>query len=131
MIFNHCSKKVLLAPGKVLQIVFRTVFSRLPRNLGHLADSNSIPKDLTSTFRPVLTVAMLLTYLPSLVGRLFQRCHLSRIDEVLKCCDSMIESHILSQIRSNCPCRQLSVLATVPRIFKCFSVSCADFVLHG
>ena len=31
---------------------------------------------------------MLLTYLPLLVERLFQRCHLSRIDEVLKCGDS-------------------------------------------
>ena len=67
-------QKVLLALCVVLQIVFHTAYSRLPGSLGHFADSNSIPKSLTITFHPVLTVAILLTYLPLLVGRLLQRC---------------------------------------------------------
>ena len=76
----------------VHQIVFHTVFSRLPGGLGQFADGNSMPQNLTTTVHPVLTVAILLTYLPLLVGRLFQRCHLSRIDEVLKCGDSMTKT---------------------------------------
>ena len=49
----------------------------------------------TANFHPILTVATLLMCLLSLVGRHFQRCHLSRIDEVLKCGDSMIKtSHV-------------------------------------
>ena len=47
------------------------------------------------TFHPILIVAILLTYLPLLVERLFQRCHLSRIDEVLKFGDSMIDLHMI------------------------------------
>ena len=75
-------------------------FSHLPGGLGHFADSNSIPYSLTTTFHPVLIVATLLKYLPLLVERLFQQCHLSRIDEVLKCGDSMTKPHMLSQIPS-------------------------------
>ena len=102
ILFNHCSKKYHFALWMVLQIVFRTAFSRFPRGLEHFADRNSIPKSLTTIFHPVLTVAILLTYLPLLVERLLQRCHLSRIDEVLKCVDSMIKLHMLSQIPSSC-----------------------------
>ena len=80
----------------VLQNVFHAVFSYLPGGLGHCADSNSIPLNLTITLHPVLTVTILLMYLPSLVGRLFQQCCLSRIDEELKYGDSMIKtSHAL------------------------------------
>ena len=56
--------------------------------LGCFADSNSIPQNRTTTFHPVLTAAILRKYLLLLVERLFQRCHLSLIDEVLKCGDS-------------------------------------------
>ena len=74
-------------------------FSHQTRGLGHVADSNSIPQNrphhLSSSPDCINT---LLKYLLLLVERLFQRCHLSRIDEVLKCGDSMINLHTLSQI---------------------------------
>ena len=75
-------------------------FSHLPGGLGHFADSNSIPQNQTATFHLVLIVALLLMHLLLLVERLFQRCHLSRIDEVLKRGDSMIKLHMLYQIPS-------------------------------
>ena len=65
----------------------------------------------------------LLTYLPLLVGRLFQRCHSSRPSEVLRCGDSMIKLHRISQIPSNCMKRQLSVRATVPKMLISFFLS--------
>ena len=65
-------------------------------------------------------VAILLTYLPLLVERLFQRCHLSRIDEVLKCGDSMKNLQTLSQIPSSSLHIQLSLLATAPRMLSFF-----------
>ena len=80
------------------QIFVHTEFSLLPRGLGHFAERNGIPKSLTTTFHPVLIVAIPLMSLLSLFVRLFQRCHLSRIDEVLKCGDSMVQLHMLSQI---------------------------------
>ena len=86
----------------------------------------------TTTSRPVLTAAILLTYLLLLIGRLFQRCHLSRIDEVLWCGDSVVKLHTLSQIPPSCLHRQHSVLATVPRILpNFFPVSYEDSGLHG
>ena len=90
-------QKDLLALPMALQIVFHTEFSNLPGGLGHFEDSNSILWNLPTTFHPILVVAILLNYLLSLVERLFQRCHLSRIDEVLKCGDSMLDLHMLSQ----------------------------------
>ena len=104
----------------VLQIVFRVAFSQLPGGLGHFADCICIPLNRTTTLHLVLTVTILLTYFPSLVGRLFQRCHSSRIDEVLTCGDSMIKPHMLSRIPSSCLQKQLSVLVTVPRILISF-----------
>ena len=95
MIFNHCSKKALFAPLN--------------------GSPNRLSYSVFPCVREVLTVAMLLTYLPLLVGRLFQRCHLSRIDEV-KCGDFMTKPHMLSQIPPSCPCTRLLLLATVPRI---------------
>ena len=58
-------EKVLLALWMVLQIFFHMEFSRLPRGLGHFADSNSIPSSQTTTFHPILIVAILLKYLLS------------------------------------------------------------------
>ena len=100
----------------VAQNVFHMASSHQIINLRRFADDSSIPLNLTPTSHPVLTVAILLTYLPLLVERLFQRCHLSRIDEVLKCGNSMIKLHMLYQIPSSCLYIQLSVLATAPRI---------------
>ena len=68
-------------------------------------------------------VAIVLKYILPLVERLFQQCHFSPIDEVLKCGVSMINLHILSQMPSSCRFLQLSVCATAPRIFTNFSPS--------
>ena len=87
----------------VLQIVFHAEFSHLPERLGHFADYNSIPQNRTTTFDPVLTVAILLKY--------------------LKCGDYMKNLHTLSQIPSSCLYTQLMVCATAPRIPKNFSPS--------
>ena len=59
----------------------------------------------------------------SLVERLSQRCQLSRIDEVLKCCTSLIKLHTLSHIPSSCLYIQLPVNATAPRILTHVSPS--------
>ena len=64
-----------------------------------------------------------LKYFLWLVERLSQRCHLFRINEVLKCCDSMTDLHMLSQIPSSCVCFQPLVCATAPRILTNFSPS--------
>ena len=63
-------------------------------------------------------IVAILTYLLQLVKRLFQRCHLSRIDEVLRCGDSMVKLYMPSQIQSSCLNVQLSVCA--PRILTNF-----------
>ena len=97
-------QKVLLTLSVVLQIVYHKEFSLLPGVLGRFADNNSIPWKQPTTFHPILIVAILLTYLHSLVGwlfRLFQRCHLSRIDEVLKFDDSMTELQKICQTPMN------------------------------
>ena len=87
-----------------------------------------IPITSPGTFHLVLTVAILLVCLLLLVERLFQRCQLSRIDEVFKCGDSMINLYMLSKTPSGCLCFQLSVSVTVPRVKKkLFSVSYEPF----
>ena len=107
----------------VLQIFFRTEVFRLPGGLGRLAESNSKPQSQTTTFHPNLIVAILLKYLLSLVERLFQRCHSSRIKEVLKCGDSMMDLHMLSQMTLSCLCKPLVVYVTAPNILTNFSPS--------
>ena len=104
---------MLMVLWMVLQIVLRTACSRLPGGLWHSADNNSILWNLTTTFHPVLIVEIPLKSLLLLVEWLFQRCHSSWIDEVLKCGDSLIKL-------MSCMCIQLSVLATVPRILTNF-----------
>ena len=96
----------------VLQIVFHTEFSLLPRGLGHSADSNNIPKNQTTIFQPILIVAILLKYRISIFVRLFQRCHLSLIDEVLKFGDSTLDLHKIFQIPMSCPYELLLVCVT-------------------
>ena len=83
----------------VLQIVFLTEFSHLPGGLGHFADSSSTPQNQTTIFHPILIVAILLMYLLLLFERLSLRYHLSRIDEVLKFDDSMIDLHNFSKFQ--------------------------------
>ena len=96
----------------VLQTVFNTVFSQRPRGLGHVADGNSIPWNQPTIFHPILIVATLLKFLLSLFVRLFPRCHLSRIDDVLKFDGSMTDLHKIFQIPMHCPYQQLLVFAT-------------------
>ena len=129
-IFNHCSRRSYWPFWMVLQIVFRMAFSHLPGGLGHFADSNSIPQSLTTTFHLVLTVAIQLTYLPLLVGRLFQRCHLSRIDGVLKCSDYMINFTCSPKFHRVVCIYNFRCLRRLQELI-CLSVSCEDFVLHG
>ena len=66
-------QKKLLALRMVLQLVFHKEFSLLPSGLGHFAGSNSIPQNQTTTFHPVLTVAILLKFLFSHFVRPFQQ----------------------------------------------------------
>ena len=98
-------QKEPLALRRVFQSVFHTEFSRLPGGLRHFADSNSIPLNQPTICHPILILATLLKYLLSLVVRLFQQCHLSRVDEVLKFHDSMIDLHIVFQCPMNCLCK--------------------------
>ena len=116
MVFNHCSKRYNWPFEWFSQSSFIRSFSCWSGSLGRHADSNSIPWIQTTTFRPVLTVAILLKCLLLLVERLNQHCHSSRIDEVLKFGDSMINLHMLAQMLSSCLCIQFSVRATAPRI---------------
>ena len=114
----------------VLQIVFHREVSNLPGGLGYFANSKSIPQSQTTTFHPILIVAILLKYLLLLVERLFQQCHSFRINEVLKFDDSMKDIHMLSQIPSSCRHIQLSVCETVPRILPNFSPSHVKTSFH-
>ena len=108
----------------ILQIVFHTVFSHLPENLGCFADNNSIPKNRTTTFHPVLIVAILLKCLLfSLRTALSAMPVVSDRWEVLKCGDSMIKPHMPSQIPSSCLYAQLSICAIALRLLTNFSPS--------
>ena len=69
---------------------------------GRFADSNSIPQNHPTTFHPIPIAAILLKYLLSHVVQLFQQCHLSRIDEVLKFDDAMIDLYKICQTPVNC-----------------------------
>ena len=91
-------RKELLALGMVLQTVFHKEFSHRPGGLGRFADSNSIPKNQTTIFHPILIVATLKCLL-SVVEWLSQRCHLSRMDEVSKCSDSMLDLQMISRFQ--------------------------------
>ena len=124
MIFNNFSTKYHWPYDWFSKSSFiHTEFSHPPGGLGRFAKSNSIPRSQTTTFRPILIVAIRLKYLLSFVERLFQRYHLTRNDEVLKCGDSMIDLHMLSQIPLSCRCKQLLACVTAPRILTNFSPS--------
>ena len=60
----------------VLQIVFHTEFSLLPRGLEHFAESNSFPQNQPSIFHPILNVKILLKFILLLFVLLFQQSHL-------------------------------------------------------
>ena len=105
----------------VLQIVPHTVFSHLPRGLGHFADSNSIAQNQRTIFHPSQIATILQMFLPSLFVQLFQQCRSSRIDEVLKFGDSMINLHRICKIPMNCQCRRLAAcLTTLFRLLRSF-----------
>ena len=75
-------------------IFIHTEFSRLPRNLGHFADSNSIPWNLTTIFRPIQTTVIQLTFLLLLSVQLVLQFRLFLIYEVWKSDDSLIILHL-------------------------------------
>ena len=114
-----------------LQIVFRAAFSHFPGGLGHFADSNSIPWNQPTIMRPILSVAILLKFLLLLVLRLFLQCHLSRIDEVLRFDDSMIDLHNIFQIPIIVVKITFGLFEGSKNFDKLFSVSCEVCVLHG
>ena len=97
MIFNHCSKKDYWP----FEWFSKSSFIRsLPISQAVLDVSQmaiAFHRIKTTIFHPILSVT-LLQHLPSLVERLFQQCHVSRIDGVLKCDDSMISLHKICQI---------------------------------
>ena len=85
----------------VLQIVFQTEFAHLPGGLRR-QQKHSIESDRHFSSSPDCSNTAGVPFL--LVGRLFQPCHFPRIDEVLKCGDSMTNLHILSEVPSSCVC---------------------------
>ena len=87
----------------VVQTVIHKESSHLPGSLGHFADSNSIPQNLTTTYHPIVIAMIPMKYRLSLFVRLCQQCHVSRIDEVLKFDDSMVDIHEILQTPMTCP----------------------------
>ena len=102
MIFNHCSKRNYWPFEWFSKSSVTRSFPVCPRGLGHFADSNSIPKNQPTIFHPIQIAAILLKYLLSLSERLCPRCHLSRIDEVLRFADSRKDFHKMFQTPMNC-----------------------------
>ena len=129
MIFNHCSKRYYWPFEWFSKSSSRTAFSLLPGGLGHFAGGNSFPLSLTTSFHPVLTVAILLTYLPLLVGRLFQRDVICLGS--MRCWRAVLPWQNLTcfpKFHRVVRISQLSILATAPRILiSFFSISCAWF----
>ena len=80
----------------------------------------------------MLVVAIMLKYLLSLFVRLFQQCHLFRIDEVLKFDDSMTD--FLEDVPNSYELYVLMAFGLCDgssTFRKPFSVSCEVFALHG
>ena len=77
-------------------------FSRLPRGLGLFADSNSIPWNQPTIFRPSRVATILLMFLLLFVVQLVQQFRLSQIDEVSKFGDSTIILHRICHTPKNC-----------------------------
>ena len=77
----------------VPRVALHKEFVHLPRNLGHFADSNSIPQNQTTTSHPSLIVITQQMFLLLLFLLLFPQCRLSRIDEVSKYDGSMVNLH--------------------------------------
>ena len=117
----------------IFQIVFHAVFSHLLGGLGCFADSNSIPKNRTTTFHPVLIVAILLKCLLFIL-----RTALSAMPvvsdrwEVLKCGwfhDKT--SHTVPNSIELSVCTTFDLCDCSKTFDQLFSVSREDFVLHG
>ena len=97
----------------ILQIFFHKEFSRLPTGLGHSADSNGVPQNLTTTSHPVQIATVLLMFLLLQVVQLLLQFYLFLIDEVLTCYDSTIILHRICHIPVNCLCKLLLASVTV------------------
>ena len=101
----------------VLRIAIRKEFSRLPGGLEHFADGNSIPQNQPTIFHPSLIATVQQTFLLLFCVPLFQPYHSSRIDEVSKFDDSMIDLHRICQIPMSYQCKRLSAFLTARETF--------------
>ena len=99
---------VTLALWMVLQIVFHKESSRL----------NRIPLNQPTIFHPIPIATMRQTFLRLPCVALFQQDLSSRIDEVSKFGNSMINLHRICQIPSNCQCKWLSAFLTARETFS-------------
>ena len=101
----------------VLRIVSHKVFSHLPRDLVHVADSNGIPWNQPTIFHPILIATLQQMFLLLLFVLLFPQFHSYRIDELLMFDESMIDLHRICQIPKNCQCKWLSAFQTARETF--------------
>ena len=101
----------------VPRIAFHKEFPHLPRGLGHFADNNSTPENQPTTFHPSLIATIQRMLLLLLFVPLFQQCHSSRIDQVLKFGDSMINLHKICQISTYRLCKLLFAFLTARETF--------------
>ena len=92
----------MIGPLKDSPNFVHTKFSRLPGGLGHFADSNSIPQNLTITFHPIQIAIKLLMFLLLLVVHLVLQFRLFLNDAVWLFDDSMVILHKICQILMNC-----------------------------
>ena len=72
---------------------------------------------------PILILAILLKYFPLFFEPLFQRCHSSQIDGVLKFDDSMTDLHRIWPMTINCQCKWLAFSDGSRNILKLFCLA--------
>ena len=79
----------------VLRVAFHEEFSHLPGGLGHFADSNSIPQNQSA--RTILHASPIAPVQQSFLLKpfvwIFPQYHSSRIEQVMKFDESMINLH--------------------------------------
>ena len=85
------------------RIFVHTEFSRLPGDLGHSADSKSIPKDQTTTYHQIRIAIIQLMFPLLLVVQLVLQFRLFLSDKAWTFDDSMIVLHRICKFLMNCP----------------------------
>ena len=115
-------------PGRIPQIFVHFEISRLSGGLGHLADSNSISSNPTTTYHPIQIAIIRLMPLLLFDVQLVLQFRLSLIDEVLLFDDSMIKLHNTCQIPMNCQFKKMGFCDGPRNLRKFFSVSCEVLV---